>query len=390
LPGSIWALGLGSLFMDTSSELIHSLLPVFMSTVLGAGMVTIGLIEGIAESAASISKVFSGFLSDRLGKRKLLVVTGYGLSALTKPAFPLATSIGWVLAARFTDRIGKGIRGAPRDALIAESTSPSLRGAAYGLRQSLDSVGAFLGPLLALACMAWLANDIRSVLWIGVVPAFIAVAVLALAVKEPTRVEMTHMSQAKVSFDSLRRMGTMFWLITVLGAFFALARFSEAFLILRAQSVGMSLGLIPVVMIVMNVVYALSAYPAGAAADRVRRRTLLTSGLVVLVGADAILAMAQNPWNVLGGTCLWGLHMGLTQGLFSKMVSEAVPGALRGSAFGIYHVVIGVALLAASMTAGLLWEIVGPAATFWAGAGFSAMTAAGVLWSSTRMRRNSQ
>ena len=386
LPPSIWALGFGSLFMDSSSELIHSLLPVFMSTVLGAGMVTIGLLEGLAESTASISKVFSGVLSDRLGKRKILVVSGYGLSALTKPMFPLAGSIWCVFAARFTDRIGKGIRGAPRDALVADITPAPMRGAAYGLRQSLDSVGAFLGPLLALAFMVWLSNDIRAVLWIGVIPAFIAVAILALAVREPDGQRGTSVPRVTLTFASLGRLGVDYWFITTLGALFALARFSEAFLILRAQNVGLAPGLIPVVMIVMNVAYASSAYPAGAAADRVRRRTLLLSGLSVLVAADVVLALAQTPWHVLGGTLLWGLQMGITQGLFSKMLSEAVPADLRGTAFGMYNLIAGVALFSASIAAGLLWENIGPAATFWAGAIFAAVTAAGVLWSSGRTR----
>lgn len=387
LPSGVWVLGFGSLLMDTSSELIHSLLPVFMSSVLGAGMVTIGLVEGLAESAASTSKVFSGFLSDRLGMRKRIVVLGYGLSALAKPIFPLASSIGWVFGARSIDRIGKGIRGAPRDALIADITVPAMRGAAYGLRQALDSVGAFLGPLLAIVFMAWLSNDIRTVLWIGVFPAILAVATLALAVREPQDTPGGRGSRARVRLSSQRELGGRYWLIVVLGAIFALARFSDAFLVLRARDVGLGAGLVPLVMVVMNIVYATSAYPAGTAADRIRRRTLLTAGLIALVGADVILALAENPWHVLGGASLWGLHMGLTQGLFSKMVSEAVPHKLRGSAFGVYHVVTGVALLASSLLAGLLWETVGAAATFLAGAAFACVTMIGVLWSSMRRQR---
>jgi MFS family permease len=380
-------MGFGSLFMDSSSELIHSLLPLFMSSVLGASFATIGLIEGIAESTASISKVFSGFLSDRLRKRKPLVILGYGLSALTKPMFPLANSVWWVFGARFMDRIGKGIRGAPRDALVADITPLAVRGAAYGLRQSLDSVGAFLGPLLAFAFMAWLSNDIRSVLWIGAIPALISVSVFVLAVHEPEGPHALSPLQGRVAIANAWRLGRDYWLITLLAGCFALARFSEAFLILRAQSVGLALGSIPLVMVVMNIVYALSAYPAGAAADKVPRRSMLLVGLAVLVGADGVLALARNAFDVFAGTFLWGLQMGLTQGLFSKMVSESVIPELRGTAFGMYNLIVGVALLIASMAAGVLWESIGPAATFWAGAAFAAITAAGVLLSSPRIHK---
>jgi len=380
----IWALGFGSLFMDTSSELVHSLLPVYMVTILGASMVTIGFIEGIAEATAAITKVFSGVLSDYLGKRKFLVVLGYGLGAVTKPVFPLATSIWWVFGARFVDRIGKGIRGAPRDALVADITPPELRGAAYGLRQSLDSVGAFIGPLLALVFMVWLANDIRTVLWVGVIPALVAVVLLALAVREPA--SESRQTGAPITLADARRLDFTYWLIVLLGATFTLARFSEAFLVLRAQNVGLGLGLVPLVLIVMNVVYAAAAYPAGVAADRLSRWTLLLFGLAVLVIADVTLALAVNPWQVFAGAALWGLHMGLTQGLLSKLVADYAPVALRGTAFGIFNLVSGVALLLASIVAGALWELVGPPATFVAGAVFATMTAMGILAYQRRAR----
>lgn len=379
LPLSIWALGLASMFMDISSELIHSLLPIYMTTVLGMSMVTIGFIEGIAEATAAITKVFSGVLSDYLGKRKFLVVLGYGLGALTKPIFPLANSVGWIFGARFIDRIGKGIRGAPRDALIADITAPELRGAAYGLRQALDSVGAFVGPLLAVLFMLWLANDITSVLWIAVLPAFIAVLLLIVAVHEPKSTARTTHQKTSLRLADAKRLQLRYWLIVLLGAVFTLARFSEAFLVLRAQSVGLTLSFIPVVMIVMSVVYAVVAYPAGVAADRMSHRRLLFIGLVMLVLADILLASATTAWHVFAGATLWGLHMGLTQGLLSKLVADNAPADLRGSAFGIFNLVSGVALLLASVIAGVLWQTLGPAATFIAGAIFAAIASVGIL-----------
>ncbi|HEY5596978.1 MAG TPA: MFS transporter [Candidatus Bipolaricaulota bacterium] len=379
LPSGVWALGIVSLLMDASSEMVHSLLPVFMSSVLGASMVTIGLVEGVAEATASITKVFSGFLSDYLGKRKLLAVIGYGLAAITKPVFPLATSIGWVFGARFVDRIGKGIRGAPRDALVADLTPPHLRGAAYGLRQALDTVGAFVGPLLALAFMAWFANDIKSVLWVAIFPAFLAVGFLILVVKEPQHAHTGAGRGNPIALADIKKLESRYWLVVLLGAAFTLARFSEAFLVLRAQSVGLAIGLVPIVMIVMNVVYAASSYPAGIAADRVSRRTLMLWGLVALILADLALAWSVAPWQAFVGAALWGLHMGLTQGLLSKMVADGVPAELRGSAFGIFNLVSGVALLLASVVAGTLWQLIGPSATFIAGGVFAVVAAIGIL-----------
>jgi len=386
LPHGIWVLGFGSLFMDMSSELVHSLLPVFMTSVLGASMVTIGLIEGAAEAAAAITKVFSGTLSDYLARRKLLLVLGYGLAAITKPVFPLATSAGWVFWARFVDRIGKGIRGAPRDALVADITPAALRGAAYGLRQALDSVGAFAGPLLALAGMALFDNDIRTVLWAAVLPAAVAVVLLAMGVREPEAARAQTTRRAALRLADAWQLGWIFWLVVSLGAVFSLARFSEAFLLLRAQSVGLAVAYVPVVMVVMNVVYAAAAYPAGLAADRFSRRKLLLAGLAVLVLADVVLALAVKPWEVLSGAVLWGLHMALTQGLLSKLVADTAPAPLRGTAFGIFNLVSGVALLLASVIAGMLWQRVGVAATFFAGAGFATAAAIGILAYRTKPR----
>src|SRR3990172_6054253 len=390
LPTGIWVLGLGSLFMDTSSELVHSLLPVFMATILGASMVTIGVVEGIAEASAAITKVFSGAISDYLGKRKFLVVLGYGLAAITKPVFPLATSMVEVFIARFVDRIGKGIRGAPRDALVADITPPELRGAAYGLRQSLDSVRAFIGPVLAVVFMAWLANDITAVLWVAVVPAFIAVALLAVAVREPERAQRDSDVSAPLTLADAKRLRLHYWLIVLLGGGFTLARFSEAFLVLRAQDVGLALGYVPMVLIVMNVVYAAVAYPAGVAADRFSRRALLIVGLATLGAANVVLAAAASPLQALVGAALWGLHMGLTQGLFSKLVADTAPVELRGTAFGIFNLVSGGTLLLASVIAGALWSVFGASATFMAGAAFAALATFGLLAYRTRPQATKQ
>jgi MFS family permease len=371
-------MGLGSLFMDTSSELIHALLPLFLATTLGASMLTIGLIEGVAEATAAVTRVFSGALSDRLGRRKPLVLLGYGLAALTKPVFPLAGSVAWVFGARWIDRLGKGIRGAPRDALLADLVAPPLRGAAYGLRQALDSVGAFAGPLLAIAALAWFAGDLRGAMWVAVPPAFLAVAVLWRYVREPESPAAAAEPRPRLTLASLRGLPLRLWQVVALGAVFTLARFSEAFLVLRAQDVGLPLGLVPLVMVAMNLCYALGAYPAGAAADRYSARTLLLVGLGVLIGSDLLLAAARGPAPVLAGAALWGLHMALTQGLLAKLVADAAPPALRGTAFGIYHLVSGGALLAASAIAGGLWNLLGAPATFLAGAGFAALAAAGL------------
>ena len=371
LPRAIWAIGFVSMFMDISSEMIHALLPVYLTTVLGASMLSVGLLEGVAEATASITKLFSGVISDWFGRRKLLAVIGYALAAFTKPVFPLATSIGWITAARFIDRIGKGIRGAPRDALVADIAPKELRGAAFGLRQSLDTVGAFLGPLIAIALMWQTANDFRFVFWVAVIPAFIAVAVLIFGVREPADTVPSKGQVWPLSGAAMRAMGKGFWLITIIAALFTLARFSEAFLILKAQQTGLSLMFIPMVLVVMNVAYALSSYPAGILSDRFGRSVLLGMGMIVLIAADMVLANATSLTGVGAGIALWGLHMGLTQGTLSTIVADHAPKALRGTAFGIFNLVTGLALLAASPIAGYLWDRQGAPLTFYAGAGFA-------------------
>ncbi|MDF1586847.1 MFS transporter [Marinimicrococcus flavescens] len=382
IPKGIWALGAVSFLMDASSELIHGLLPVFLVVTLGASPVALGLIEGIAEATASIVKLFSGALSDRLGKRKLLAVAGYGLAALSKPLFPLASSVGLVLAARFIDRIGKGIRGAPRDALVADLAPPGLRGACFGLRQSLDTAGAVLGPLAAVALMALLAGDIRLVLWFAVIPAVLAVAVLLLAVEEPAHAAGPARG-APLRWREAMALGPACWKVVAVGAVMSLARFSEAFLILRAQQQGLAMTLAPLVLALMSVVYAASAYPAGALADRIDRWRLLMAALTVLVLADLLLA-AGGLVPAMAGVALWGLHMGLSQGLLAALVADTAPPALRGTAFGVFNLASGLVLLLASLLAGLFWEVLGAPATFLAGALFAGLAALLLVrWSGT-------
>jgi len=371
IPRSIWMLGFVSLLMDVSSELIHGLLPVFMVSSLGASAFAVGIVEGVAEATALIVKVFSGALSDYLGRRKLLAVAGYGLGALSKPLFALALSVNWVFAARFMDRIGKGIRGAPRDALIADLAPPGIRGAAYGLRQSLDTVGAFVGPLLAIVLMLVWAGDFRTVFWFAVVPGVLAVALLAFGVDEPESAAARRGAANPIRWKTLGELSRAFWFVVVAGAIFTLARFSEAFLILRAQQHGLPDTYAPMVLVVMNVVFALTAYPVGRLADRMNHMFLLGAGLAVLIVADLVLAQSQGLAAVALGVALWGLHMGLTQGLLATMVADAAPAQLRGTAFGIFNLASGAAMLIASALAGLLWDRVGAAATFYAGALFS-------------------
>lgn len=379
IPPGIWALGFVSMFMDISSEMIHALLPVYLVTALGASATMVGVIEGIAEATASITKVFSGALSDWMGKRKLLAVLGYGLAAFTKPVFPLAPAVTWIVAARFIDRVGKGIRGAPRDALIADIAPVHLRGASFGLRQSLDTVGAFIGPLIAIALMWLTADNFQVVFWIAVLPAFLALALMVFSVPEPERGPTIRKVRFPLHRDELRRLGRRYWLVIAVATVFALARFSEAFLVLRAQAVGLPVMLVPAVLVVMNAVYALAAYPAGILADSVGRHRILLIGLALLVVADCVLAFVPGMVGVAIGVALWGLHMGFTQGLLATLVADTSPPELRGTAFGMFNLLTGGALLAASVVAGLLWDRLGAQTTFLAGAGFALVALLGVL-----------
>jgi MFS family permease len=377
IPRGVWTLGLVSLFMDISSEMIHALLPLYLVTVLGTSALTVGLIEGIAEATAMLSKIFSGALSDWLGRRKLLAAIGYGLAAFSKPLFPLAAGVGWIVAARFVDRVGKGIRGAPRDALIADLTPEHVRGASFGLRQSLDTVGAFVGPLLAIALMVLTADSFVAVFWIAVVPAFISFALIAYGVEEPAR-QRSKDSEHRLRISDYARFGLAYWAVVAVATVLTLARFSEAFLVLKAQHVGLPIALVPGVMVVMNIAYALSAYPAGALSDSIGRGRVIAAGLLALIVADVMLALGGTTVWLGMGVIMWGLHMGLTQGLLASLVTDTSPEDLRGTAFGIFNFAGGVAMLAASLVAGALWDAYGPAMTFLCGGAFTVLGLAGL------------
>ena len=366
-------LGFVSLLMDISSEMIHSLLPMFLVGTLGVSVLAVGIIEGIAESTALISKVFSGALSDYLGRRKGLAVLGYAMGAFTKPVFAMAGGVGAVVAARFIDRVGKGIRGAPRDALLADITPPEVRGAAFGLRQSLDTVGAFVGPLLAIVLMLAWSNDFRAVFWVAAVPGALAVALLVVGIREAPRAAH-HQPVNPIRRQALVRLGSAYWRVVVIGAIFTLARFSEAFLVLRAQQVGIAAAWVPLVMVAMNLVYAGSAYPFGKLSDTVSHRKLLAGGLVVLIASDLVIGSAVDWRLLMFGVALWGVHMGMTQGLLAAMVADTAPADLRGTAYGFFNLLSGIAMLASSVIAGLLWDSLGSAFTFYAGAGFATLT----------------
>ena len=389
IPPGVWVLGFVSMFMDISSEMIHSLLPMFMVTVLGTSVFAVGVIEGIAESTALIVKVFSGAISDYIGKRKGLAVLGYGLGAASKPLFALASGIGLVVTARFLDRIGKGIRGAPRDALVADISPEPIRGASFGLRQSLDTVGAFTGPLLATALMLLWANDFRSVFWAACVPAVICVVLLVVGVREPVRTAGQRVRSNPVRREALKRLGSGYWWVVGVGAVFTLARFSEAFLVLRAQQLGVPMSLVPLVMVAMNLVYAASAYPFGKLSDAVSHRALLALGLVVLIASDVLLGFARYWTVMLAGVALWGVHMGMTQGLLATMVADTAPADLRGTAYGFFNFLSGIAMLVSSMLAGALWDVFGPPATFFAGAGFCLITLLGLALLQIRRKARS-
>jgi MFS family permease len=371
IPPTVWTLGFVSLFMDLSSELVHSLLPVFLVSKLGASVLAVGIIEGIAEAATPVVKVFSGALSDFFRRRKELILLGYGMAALTKPLFPLATTAEAVFIARFLDRIGKGIRGAPRDALVADVAPPAIRGACFGLRQSMDTVGAFLGPSLAILLMVWLANDIKQVLWLAVIPAFITVLLIVFGIKETEGMSAQQCFRSPIPLDALKQFPGNYWRVVAIGAIFALARFSEAFLILLAQEVGFAITWVPLVMVVMSLAYSCSAYPAGILSDRVNRHHLLAVGLLLLALADLVLARAASSLMVLLGVALWGLHMGFTQGILAAMIADVTPKELKGTAFGLFNLTSGLFILLASVIAGGLWDRYGAATPFYIGAAFS-------------------
>jgi MFS family permease len=379
LSRTVWTLGVVSLFMDISSEMIHALLPVFLTTTLGASVALVGLIDGVAESTASISKVYSGYLSDRIGRRKPLILAGYALGALTKPLFAIAGSPSIVLGARFADRIGKGLRGAPRDALIADVAPIEVRGRAYSLRQAMDTACAFIGPLFAIVLLALFAEKFRAVFWVAVISALIAVALIMFGVKEEAASHHNRSRKAPIAFRDLDRLDRAFWSVALIGVVLTFARFSEAFLLLKAHAEGLPVALAPAVLVAMNVVYSQGAYSAGVVADRTSPRTLLLLGIAALVMADLLLGFGSGLASVFAGVGLWGAHMALTQGLIAKLVAERTPSNLIGSGFGLYDLATGLALLAASVVAGVLWDCFGPGAAFAAGGAFAVAAAALVL-----------
>lgn len=373
IPPTVWALGWVSLFMDLSSELIHSLLPVFIVSSLGASMVTLGLLEGIAEATALIVKIFSGALSDYFGRRKGLLLIGYGLGALSKPLFPLAHTLNHIVIARILDRIGKGIRGAPRDALVADIAPPEIRGACFGLRQSMDTVGAVLGPLVAIVLMLWL-NNIQMVFWFALLPAAVVIGVLLCCVQESPQHPTGHGLRNPIHWHTLRHFSRRYWWIVLSGGIFTLTRFSEAFLVLRAQQVGLATAWLPIIMVVMSLSYTLSAYPAGWLSDRLSRYWLLLISLLWLILADLWLARATSVPAAICGAALWGLHMGFSQGIFASLVADTTDKALKGTAFGIFNLICGLCMLLASALAGALWQYWGAAVTFYTGAGLALLT----------------
>lgn len=371
VPRTVWALGLVSLFMDISSETVHALLPLFLTTTLGASVAMVGVIDGIAEATASIGKVVSGYISDRMKRRKPLILLGYGLGAASKPLFALAFSPAFLLGARFIDRIGKGMRGAPRDALIADLTSPAARGRAFGLRQALDTAGAFIGPLAAIGLMALFADNMRAVFWVAAFPGLVSVLLVIVAIRDRQHSDTPAPARDALRISDLRGLHRDFWSVTGIGVLFTMARFSEAFLILKADASGLPLMLSPLVLVAMNIVYSLGAYPAGVLADACGPRQPLLAGLACLVGADVLLALGSGLIATFSGIALWGIHLALTQGLMSQLVATRAPEALRASAFGLFNLATGLTMLAASALAGLLWDVVDPSATFAAGGAFA-------------------
>ncbi|TCW75480.1 MFS transporter [Burkholderia sp. SRS-46] len=373
IPRTIWALGFVSLFMDMSSELVHALLPIFLVSNLGLSTTALGLIEGVAEATALIVKIFSGAISDWLGKRKGLILLGYGLAALTKPLFPLAHVPAVAITARMLDRLGKGIRGAPRDAFVADVAPPAIRGACFGLRQSMDTVGAFLGPLLAIGLMFHFSDHIRTVLWFSVIPAFIAIALIVFGIGETGHTPARRTFRSPLHWQSLREFPARYWWFVGLGATLMLARFSEAFLVLRAQQAGLELAWIPGVMVVMNLVYAGAAYPVGKLSDRLSHRVLLALGLIFLLFADLLLGLGHSIPLLSLGVALWGLHMGFTQGIITALIAETAPPTLRGTAFGVFNLTCGLCMVAGSTLAGWLWDRFGASTPFLAGAALAAV-----------------
>jgi MFS family permease len=374
LSPNVAALGFVSLLTAISSAMIYGLLPVFLVKVLGVNVASVGLIEGMAESANSLIKIVSGTASDRIGRRMPLVIFGYTLSAVVKTLFPLAGAASTVLAARVLDRLGKGIRDAPRDAFLTDMTAPGLRGTSFGLRLALAIAGFVFGPFFAVGLMRLSGDDFRLVFWIALIPAFLSIIVLILAVKEMPFNHQPGGRGLRFQRGDLNALPVAFWWAIVIASLLSLARFSPAFLVLKAHATGVDAAYVPMILGLMYFVYSVTAYPFGVLADRFDRRLQLGIGTLILVGADAVLAHAQTIWGAAFGAALWGLQMGVTQPVIGAIVADAAPERLRGAAFGIYDLTIGLAAFAASSGAGILWSISGPGTAF----GVSASIASGV------------
>ena len=347
-----------------SSAMIYSLLPVFMVRVLGISIASVGVIEGTAEATNSLIKIVSGAASDWIGRRKPLVVFGYTLSAVIKTIFPVAGTVSAVLAARVIDRLGKGIRDAPRDAFLADLTAKEIRGEGFGLRLALAISGFVVGPLIAIGLMKLSGDDFQLVFWIALIPAYLSLVVLFVAVKELPFNYDESQRRRPIRRGDIIALPAVFWWVVAIASLLSLARFSQAFLVLKAHDIGVDAAFVPMVLVVMYLVFSVAAYPFGVLADHLDRRLQLGIGTVILVGADVVLANASTVWLTMLGAALWGLQLGVTQGLLGATIADVAPDRLRGTAFGIYDVAIGVGTFIASAGAGALWMAGGPSIAF--------------------------
>ncbi|MFZ5862617.1 MAG: MFS transporter [Nitrospirota bacterium] len=375
LPRTVVMLGVVSLLTDASSEMIYPLLPLFLATTLGAGAAFIGLIEGVAESTASLLKFASGWWSDRLGKRKALVVAGYTVSACARPLVALAGA-GWhVLAIRFTDRVGKGLRSAPRDALLAASTPPGSWGNAFGFHRAMDHTGAIIGPLIAMALLAWGLTDLRVLFALAAIPGLLAVAVLVFAVRDDTTVARSVPAAQPIRL-SLAPFSPRFKTVLAVITLFTLGNSSDAFLLLKAHAVGINAAWIPLLWILLHITKAASSTPAGALSDRIGRPRLILAGWMTYAAVYAGFGVADSAWQVWVLFAVYGLFFGLTEGVEKAYVADLAPAEHRGTAYGLYHAAVGMAALPASLLMGLVWEHVSPVAAFGLGAGLALLASA--------------
>ena len=383
---NVFIAGLVSFFMDVSSEMIYPLVPLFLSNVLGVNKSIIGLIEGIAESTASLLKVFSGWFSDRIGNRKWLMAAGYSISTLSRPIVSLATGWQHILGSRFMDRFGKGIRTAPRDAIIAESSEKTHLGRAFGLHRSMDTMGAVVGPALAFLLLGLFSNNYRMVFWLSIIPGTIAVLLIIFFITEKKKVSLPHSDRPKLT---LKHFDWRFKFFVVIAAVFAIGNSSDVFLILRAQQVGVPIVMIPVVYLLFNLVYSLSSIPAGIAADRFGKKRVILLGFILFAILYYGFAIAKDTtaiWVLFG---FYGLFMGLTEGIQKAFLATIIPPDFKATAFGVYNSAVGIAMFPASLIGGWLWDHVSPSATFYFGSITAGLSAILFIVFITVVRRNS-